>query len=265
MTIRLTSKKVTLPSRPASGVHISINTYSMKGYADGMIAAAQKAKREAVRRAAHRFFRLTQQNIQTMRITDRGMLLRSGYCRRVEGTDDWVVGYTAPYAWYVDLGTGPKAGHGPYSAPPPYDIIRGWVSRNLGVMGIKEVKPRANPTRTGKMVTNHFRRIKNAQGGYTMVMKPMKPTRDVTAEFKRLGKSKDDQEVIDDITNRVVWSIFKHGTAPHPFWRRAQAQLRHIRSEEDNAAVGRLMARGAKYAFFNILRRGLRVVGGRAR
>jgi hypothetical protein len=254
----------------------------MKGYAKGMAHALERAEEEAVKRKAHKFFELTQRNINTMNIGDRGTLLRSGYCRRVEGTKSWVVGYSAPYAWYVDLGTGPRAGHGPYSAPPPFDVIYAWVRRNVqvrtthkpsggsqlmgGVGGFQSRRRRVSPN--ARRVTLH-----RADGSVITVIKPRKDRDDVRRLRANVGagyrpgidKESPETALARQTAKNIMWSIFKHGTHPKPFWRNAQASMKSVNRREDARVFGRLAQKAAKYAFFNLLRKALRIVGGAAR
>jgi hypothetical protein len=284
MPSRIVAKKIRYGGRPASAIKISVSMYSMKGYAQGLNEAARKAAREAARRKAQKFFELTQRNIVAMKIGDRGMLLRSGYCRRIPegGGEGWVVGYTAPHAWYVDLGTGPKAGHGPYSSPPPFEVIRGWVKRNFTELAnlrysatlkttmVHEPGRKDRAIRQSLLIKPKITRVTRADGRVVYVVKPRKETKKEWAKPKPgetgmyLRPITGDKE-IDKMTGKIVYSIFKHGTTPKPFWRNAQAQMKSVNRSEDLRAVSRMFLKGARYAFFNALRRGLRFIGGSAR
>jgi len=275
MPIRIVSHKRVLPGRPASAIKIGISVPSMKGYAKGMAHALERAEEEAVKRKAHKFFELTQRNINTMNIGDRGTLLRSGYCRRVEGTKSWVVGYSAPYAWYVDLGTGPRAGHGPYSAPPPFDVIYAWVRRNVQVRTTHSERKERVTSMCGPRGAVKQRRVTlhRADGSVITVTKPRKGRDDVRRLRANVGagyrpgidKESPETALARQTAKNIMWSIFKHGTHPKPFWRNAQASMKSVNRREDARVFGRLAQKAAKYAFFNLLRKALRIVGGAAR
>ncbi len=263
MPVRITSKKTFLPSTGAANIQFGLSARLPTAFAKDLARELERAEEEATRAIAHRLFEKTQRNIKEMRISDRGMLLRSGYIRKVPDENAWLVGYTAPYAWYVDLGTGPKAGHGHYSSPPPYEKIRDWVRRNLQAFGIRGF---AKPQRSTPILAKpRFRRILR-NGQVITIIKPPKANPRLTQEYRPLRR-KDDEAIIDDTTRRIQLAIFKHGTSPKPFWRRALAETRvearHLEDQAYMAATKRSLSRAFAKAWRSALRSGLRVVGGR--
>jgi hypothetical protein len=250
---------------PLNTFKFGIGTRVPVSYARLAVAEIRRASEAATKAVAHRFFTLTQQNIKEMRITDRGMLLRSGYIRRLEDGSGWVVGYTAPYSRYVDEGTGPLAGHPHYRAPPPYENIRDWVARNLQAYGMRSyTKPRKGVERPVRGA--RFRRLKNPAGGYVYVLKPHKPSPKLIGEFRKAGKSKGDMDEKDRIAKAVQLAIYKHGTKPRPFWRNALARIRaeeeHLERQAYMEGARELLKKSLYRAAKMALKTGLRVGGG---
>ena len=200
-----------------------------------------------------------------MRITDRGMLLRSGYIRKVPDEPAWVVGYTAPHAQHIDEGTGPKAGHQHYATPPPLDKIRDWVKRNLQAFGMSEYKQRkSNRSHSNRDQYKRFKRI--LKNGQTItVIKPIKNPR-FTHEFRPLRR-KTDQDLIDATAKRIRLAIFAHGTEPRPFWRKAVAEIRIESRDLRNKEYMKAVRKSVSDVFYRAMKRalaiGLRVGGGR--
>ena len=68
-------------------------------------------------------FTLSQENLINNKSVDTGYLLKSG----IVLYDRKQIRYTAPYAEYVEYGTGPHR--------PPVEPIKKWVHRKLGLSG----------------------------------------------------------------------------------------------------------------------------------
>jgi len=260
----MTAKKAYRPPAPLDTVRIGVSVRIPTRLGEQMLREMEAARSQAVKEIAHRFFQKTQQNIKDMRISDRGLLLRSGRIWKIEGEDAWAVGYSAPYARYIDEGTGPLAGHPRYSAPPPYENIYGWVKRNLAVFGVKSFA-RKNSSRP--LLRPRFKRIK--RGDQTIyVLKPTKPSERLTGSYGKTSKKVDeDEEKLDDLTKRIQMKIFRVGTKPHPFWRKALAEVRiesrHLEREEYMKGVRNMLKRSLMKAFKSALKQGINVAGGR--
>lgn len=139
----------------------------------------QDAISVALKEIGEEIIRVAQQEITNKKIWDRGGLFRSAFVNPMGLTCE--AGFTAPYAPYVEYGTGPSAEtpRPPYF--PPFKPLYDWVKRNVAVR----------------------------ESDDNLVFKP--------TEKKGVKKLKKDEA--EALTRKIQWNIFKYGIKPRPFFR----------------------------------------------
>ena len=264
MPMRLTSKKVFVGApRGTIPIKIGMSMQTPINLAEHLDKEVRVINMRAAKELAERIFRESQLNIQKMRIADRGFLALSGYTHKIE--NGYVVGYSAEHAEYVNSGTGPKAGHGPYSAPPPYDPIYQWVKRNIAILAEEQIRPTTRKSsKTG--YRKSWKRVRDKHGNYIVKIKPYKAPRESVAQWRKVNKTDNREIQIERITNKIRYKIYGSGTSPKPFFTDAVNKVmakkdeitREILTDELKKGAGSIFHKG----IMNALKAGIRIWGG---
>lgn len=82
------------------------------------------------------------ENIKKNKSITYGELWRYDNMQILDGGDNQsaVMQFNVPYAYYVEKGTGPKAGNPPYAKKPPFSNIFMWVRKKLGLTNARHKK-----------------------------------------------------------------------------------------------------------------------------
>jgi hypothetical protein len=183
------------------------------------IKSVEQAGPRVLQRICDRVLEISAQNISTNSV-DRGLLLKSGYSY-LTSKNSAVVGYSAPYAPYVEFGTQP-------GYTPPFGRLRPWVARHIKALGIR-----------GHVTTRKQRGRFYGDSEYMLK----------TAQ--KLERKTDQERQIDDMTWRIIKTIEKQGTDPKPFLRPAlqiaEAELKEMVEMEWQVVLEELTYGGYSY------------------
>ena len=150
---------------------------------------AERMMKNALKDMMDRVLEIASENLSVNSV-DRGMLLKSGY-RQLVAPDTGVVGFSAPYASFIEFGTNPHR--------PPLKPILDWVHRHQNLIKVKW-----GP------------KTRRLHGAWSVDRGP-KLLRATQAIEKRTAQLKEEKMV----AMRICDHIEKFGQEPKPFFRPA--------------------------------------------